>query len=69
MNFSQVSLSAERLAKLSAVHSPLFADLVEKIRKVGRAGYQEGLVEKLALDMKGLVYGITEVSQKKVSTS
>lgn len=68
-SLSQVSLGPERLAKLSAVHCPLFADLVQKIREVGRAGYQEGLVEKLALDMKGLVYGITEVSQKKVSTS
>ena len=53
-SLSQVSLGSERLAKLSSVHCPPFTDLVQKIREVGRAGYQEGLVEKLAFDMKGL---------------
>lgn len=53
----QVSLDADRLAKLFAIHCPHFADLVQKIRETKRAGYQEGLVEKLAEDMRGLVYG------------
>jgi len=56
-SLSRVSLSAERLNKLSTIHWIEFADLVQKIREVGRAGYQEGLVEKLAVDMKALVYG------------
>ena len=56
-SLSQVSLSAERLKKLSAIQGIEFAQLVQKIKEVGRAGYQEGLVEKLAVDMKALVYG------------
>lgn len=56
-SLSQVSLGAERLNKLSAIHGIEFADLVQKMREVGQAGYQEGLIEKLAVDMKTCVFG------------
>lgn len=56
-SLSQVALGSERLNKLAAIPWIECADLVQKIKEVGRAGYQEGLVAKLATDMEVLVYG------------
>jgi len=60
-SLSQVPLGTERLHKLSAIHWTEFADLVQKIREVGRVGYQEGLIARLAIDMEVLVYGYTKI--------
>lgn len=40
-----------RLAKLDGLEDPALADLAAELRQVGKAGYQEGLLELLARDM------------------
>ncbi len=55
-SLSQVSLGKERLNKLAAISEPTLTDVIEKIKDVGRAGYQEGVVEKLAADIEGMVF-------------
>ena len=43
----------DRLGKLNNIHHPLVADLIGEMNRIGMAGYQEALLEKMAGDLAG----------------
>ena len=47
-----VDLSAERLVKLDRMTDPELQNVVDEMRRVKRAGYQEALVEKMVVQLK-----------------
>lgn len=47
-----VDLSAERLVKLDRMTDPELQNVVDEMRQVKRAGYQEALVEKMVVQLK-----------------
>lgn len=43
---------SDRLPKLDRIASPELEDVINLMRKVKRAGYQEGILSLLIIDMK-----------------
>ncbi len=43
----------ERLGKLNNISHPIVVELIEEMNRVGKAGYQEALLEKMAGDLSG----------------
>lgn len=41
----------ERLGKLNNISDPIVAELIEEMNRIGKAGYQEALLEKMAGDL------------------
>lgn len=46
------SLSMERLEKLASIHHPALTDVAATMRKLGKAGYQEALIDHMGKDIQ-----------------
>ena len=51
-SISSVELG-DRLVKLNNISHPLVAELIDEMKRIGKAGYQEALLEKMAEDLMG----------------